>query len=214
LFVATARGRLSGNALGSNDQLELMKFWLTYEGDLHAAGNAERKQAIRRQFRPQLAQLYEVDPVLQVWVRQHEAGMLSPIADFAVKDRPFQFRPLVRIRENMTATLKILLLEHEYRPLIRARKGDLDNRVKTLVDALRMPDLPQEISATDKPRQSETPFHCLLETDALVRGICVETGKLLTPCTQGEGRKYVRATIEVTVNAQADSIAVAINHNG
>jgi hypothetical protein len=58
--------------------------------------------------------------------------------------------------------------------------GDIDNRIKTLLDALRIPkkeELPDDWVPTD----TEKPFHCLLEDDKLLSRFSVDTDRLLIP---------------------------------
>jgi hypothetical protein len=70
--------------------------------------------------------------------------------------------------------------------------GDLDNRIKTLLDALKVPDQGQVCE------QSEPNMHVLLEDDSLVTGLSVETRRLLNRPDKSENE--VRLIIEVTVN--------------
>lgn len=47
--------------------------------------------------------------------------------------------------------------------------GDLDNQLKTLLDALRQPHATRELPTPDEtPDEGEDPFFCLLEDDQLV----------------------------------------------
>ena len=56
--------------------------------------------------------------------------------------------------------------------------GDIDNRIKTLIDALRMPKK-NEIYDQRTPEPDEDPFFCLLEEDELVTKLSVESDLLL-----------------------------------
>jgi hypothetical protein len=60
--------------------------------------------------------------------------------------------------------------------------GDIDNRLKTLFDAMRVPD-PAENYVNAPPTQDETPFFCLLQDDKLITKVEVETDRLLEPVT-------------------------------
>lgn len=71
--------------------------------------------------------------------------------------------------------------------------GDVDNRIKTLFDALRMPDA----DVADNYPQSFDPLYCLLESDTLISGFDVDTGRLLMPQTVRANE--VHLVIEVTV---------------
>ena len=80
--------------------------------------------------------------------------------------------------------------------------GDLDNRLKTLFDALRIPK-PTELSPDDYPRDDEIPFYVLLKDDALVTSFSVTTDRLLKPAPADE----VELIIHVRVHAILVSMA-------
>jgi integrase len=52
------------------------------------------------------------------------------------------------------------------------KSGDIDGRLKTIFDALRMPKNLDE-TARQKPQDDEDPFFCLLEDDKLISEIRV-----------------------------------------
>jgi hypothetical protein len=57
--------------------------------------------------------------------------------------------------------------------------GDVDNRLKTLFDALRRPLESNQIPNGVVPQAGEDPFFCLLEDDQLISKISVCTDRLL-----------------------------------
>jgi hypothetical protein len=77
--------------------------------------------------------------------------------------------------------------------------GDLDNRIKTLVDTLRRPASIQELRGNEKPTAGEDPFFCLLEDDKLVTHLAVETDTLLDLPTGSveDDRREVKLIITV-----------------
>lgn len=75
--------------------------------------------------------------------------------------------------------------------------GDIDNRIKTLLDSLRVPEA-GEIEALT-PDVTENPFYCLLEDDSLVTGFQVKTERLLEPSSGAESQADVRLMITVIV---------------
>ena len=79
--------------------------------------------------------------------------------------------------------------------------GDLDNRVKTLFDALRMPgpDTLYELPSDAEPMKGETPFLCLLEDDRLITKFTVASEKLLEAPIEGERETDVLLTIYVKI---------------
>jgi hypothetical protein len=56
--------------------------------------------------------------------------------------------------------------------------ADLDNRVKTLLDGLRIPN-GKEVLQNASPCPDEKPFFCLLEDDAMVTSFRVTADRLL-----------------------------------
>jgi len=161
-----------------------MEFRLVYEGPLRAHSGARdrrnHKQVIRRHLHPQLGILWGREPLKCLVERRRylEPGggnvcLLCPRGDF-------QFVPLVSDKLDLVASLDILLLRPGPAGRIIRHGGDIDNRVKTLLDALRVP-APDELPKDDRPTDDERPFFCLLGDDALVTRLTVETDELLEP---------------------------------
>jgi hypothetical protein len=80
-----------------------------------------------------------------------------------------------------------------------ASGGDIDNRIKTLFDSLRMPNNWGEV-ARFPADADENPFHVLLEDDSQITKVSVTTERLLTPPAAGEPIHDVHLIIGVTVN--------------
>jgi hypothetical protein len=59
---------------------------------------------------------------------------------------------------RLVARLSIVMLRPEPPGSIITAGGDIDNRLKTLFDALRMPKVISEIPNGDAPQIGETPF--------------------------------------------------------
>jgi hypothetical protein len=79
--------------------------------------------------------------------------------------------------------------------------GDIDGRIKTLLDALAMPQHKEQILADpDAP----SPMYCLLEDDSLVSGLQVESERLLAD--QDHDADYARLYIEVDVRVRQATI--------
>jgi len=86
------------------------------------------------------------------------------------------FIPAVYAGLCLIARLDILFLRPEDPGKVVTQGGDLDNRIKTLFDGLRVPkhdELPKNIAT------STDPVWCLLEDDALVTEFSVRTDRLL-----------------------------------
>lgn len=153
-----------------------MEFRLYYRGPLKSNGNVEHKQAIREQLHQQLKQLWDQKPLSDLKDKllsgQHELGCIRPLEGFV-------FAPLVQGRIDLIADLDITLLRPEEPGAIVTQAGDVDNRLKTLFDALRMPQKRSEIPTKSTPENTDSPFFCLLEDDNLISALKVTTDRLL-----------------------------------
>ena len=76
--------------------------------------------------------------------------------------------------------------------------GDIDNRIKTLIDTLRKPQYANELRGNETPLDGEDPFFCLLEDDKLVSHFAVETDTLLDEIRPGDSDMR-KAKVIVTV---------------
>jgi hypothetical protein len=76
--------------------------------------------------------------------------------------------------------------------------GDIDNRLKTLFDALRVPGVPQEIASNTRPSSANEPHFTLLEDDALIARINVETDQLLAAPDPSQVRLIIRVNIRAS----------------
>jgi hypothetical protein len=89
------------------------------------------------------------------------------------------FAPLVSRRIETVAALDVLFLRHQAPGQMLYEGGDIDNRIKTLLDALRMPSVGELQQIGQTAQYDEQPFYCLLQDDALVTKLTVETDRLL-----------------------------------
>jgi hypothetical protein len=92
----------------------------------------------------------------------------------------YRFVPLIGERLATSCSLDILFLRRDAPGGLVKHGGDLDNRIKVLFDALRMPQNRGELP-TSAPETDEDPFYCLLEDDRFINGVTITTDKLLTP---------------------------------
>lgn len=155
-----------------------MEFTLLYQGPLKSKGTAKHKHELRSVFHSQLKVLWQQKP-------------LNAFHDFLTENPPkgklsilrkvgaFTFAPLVSEDLKLVAELAISLLIPYSPGALISQGGDIDNRLKTLLDALRMPKVDAEIPKGQKPKKDESPFFCVLEDDALITKVSVDTDRLL-----------------------------------
>ena len=156
-----------------------MEFTLTYRGVLKGNGSRNDKHEIRRKIHPQLVELWKLYPLKDM--HDHlPGGQYAPSdSPFARKVGKFVFRPLINPEYDLRAELDITFLRPEPPGSIVLNSGDIDNRIKTLFDALRMPQNESELPKDITPDEKENPFHVLLQDDGLITRISVKTDRLL-----------------------------------
>ncbi len=154
-----------------------MQFTLTYSGELNANGKPAHKHELRRSFHAQLLVLWEQIP-LSEYRYWFEKGTKGTTVDLNRRVGSFRFVPLVSTSIHLICELRIFLLKPEPPGTIITQAGDIDNRLKTLFDALRVPTV-GELPPKVEPQLGEDPFFCLLENDSLISRISVETDRLL-----------------------------------
>jgi hypothetical protein len=102
-------------------------------------------------------------------------------------------------------SLDILFLRAEGKNYI-LQGGDIDGRLKTLFDALRIPRDANELPARAEPEPDENPLFCLLENDDLISEVRVNTDRLLSlPLKKVIGKHDVYLQIAVRLNTTIPS---------
>lgn len=213
---------------GPEDDQEIeaiMKFRLTYHGELRAAAHhtdpkAAHKHRIRREFHQQMKELWRTEPFLSTH-KVSRADMKSRRVsdggshwgddpeekrrwDLAIADtyrqNGYRFVPLVRDEASLLCSLDVLFLRHDM-PGSVIHEGAIDNRIKTVIDALRKPHNASELAGNEVPAEGEDPFYCLLEDDKQMSHLSVETDRLLDPPT-GKNADASLAHLVITVTVR------------
>src|SRR5260221_14331552 len=172
-----------------------MELTLFYRGSLKANGDAGHKHDIRRVFAPQIRRRIPFLAAHQIIHRVEGEASLSFCA------------PITRAN-GRTAELNITLLRPSAPGEIIQHGGDIDNRLKTLFDALRCPTIPEvPPAARAEIQQAANPlglFCCLMEDDALVSALAIRTDRLLDVDPAEKPNEvvlviHVRATTHVAI---------------
>jgi hypothetical protein len=195
-----------------------MKFTLAYDGPLHSQNSGkvfDLKWRIREFISPQLDELWRTHPSLKHVMPAVPVGGYIPMelhhtkspssgrhdgTEYIELREPIEvggikFVPLIRDTYALTCSLNILFMRKE--PAGRIYQGgDLDNRIKLFLDALKVPRSESDRVAQVSPKPT-APIHCLLEDDGLITGLRVEATRLLGYPEEDEN--YVRLVVEVHV---------------
>jgi hypothetical protein len=154
-----------------------MEFRLTYEGSLLATQRdpvtgqvdkrADHKHDIRRQFHLQLKRFWEITPFLKGGERSGPSVLVlepSPTKYKLTIDElskahahyGWNFIPLVTNELDLICGIDILFLRPD-KPGQVVWAGDIDNRLKTLLDSLRVPEANERYDQ-QTPGPDEKPF--------------------------------------------------------
>lgn len=179
-----------------------MDFRLTYRGPLKSkkSTSAKQTQALRRHFHKQLAVLWNSKLLMAAKKYVDPAKPRTPSDIYLLeKVGAFQFAPIVSQAHgwNTVAEIEILFMRPSEPGELIQHGGDLDNRIKTLLDGLRVPSV-TEIPTGDQPALDEVPFYCLLQDDALITELAIKTDRLLTPATTNECELIIRTNVRAT----------------
>jgi hypothetical protein len=188
-----------------------MEFHLIYAGDLlKAAGSHSRaweKHSIRRYLHEQLKKLWETNPALKSYAARTVEWDDKPperFLDNLAKNYErggIGFIPIATDKNGLVLSLNVLLLRPEQPGAILNSAGDIDNRMKVLIDALRMPADASEMSLRSGDEPNPNPMYCLMTDDKLITGLSVKTDRLLI--TRGNTGQEACVVIRVET-AQVD----------
>ena len=193
----------------------IVQFRLTYAGQLEPF-NSRRSQVahqhkIRRAFHPQLKRLWEEHPAFAPfwrpteWVDEVDGGTPGgneTWPEFLARNfarNGYNFVPLVNRWMKVACRIDVLYLRPKP-PGDIIKAGDIDNRLKTLFDALKMPSASADLGEHKTPNADEQPFYCLLEDDGFITSVSVEADMMLEPFeTAQPGIRDARLVLTVTL---------------
>jgi hypothetical protein len=169
-----------------------VEFTLYYRGPLRANGGREDKHRLRQFFHPQIKELWNQPPLNQhrdLFDPDYEPDLNGGAIVVTQYEKPsvardvgdYKFASVVSSEINLVADLTITFLRPEPPGAIVTQGGDIDNRIKTLLDALKVPDRPDALPKGASPSADEHPLFCLLEDDNLVTSLNIKTDRLLEP---------------------------------
>jgi hypothetical protein len=184
-----------------------LRFRLFYRGQLPSGAGrtkTEFKHYLRGQLHPQVRAVWEGERVF----RDHEV-----VAEGSADEYPKlpilrtvagrSFIPLASMRLSCLVEIDCLLLAAEPHGAIVSGAGDIDNRIKTLIDALRMP-TPDEMARAAPPDGLPEPCYCLMDDDKIVRHLSVTADRLLDPERETDAVVIAEVSIRSTNRAMGN----------
>lgn len=165
-----------------------VKMTLSYRGPLPTKqrGVSPVKSALREHFHPQ--------------IRDQSVGMMSGEAKVRLTTDvgDYRFRSPAHSAMRTAVELDVMILA----PRGRTPPGDLDNRLKTLIDGLTRPASEQQLLGHVPPSEGG-PTYCLMDDDALVERISVDSRPWFDP-TASVGEVLVIVTAELVLAPGSD----------
>lgn len=201
-----------------------MKFTVIYEGPLRPQKKATRnhKHSIRQQFHEQLKNLWQLPPLSDLYsiaVGTHSSDLKAPFesegggspisteeATWIKSVDSMHFLPIVSQKSQTVAEVDITWFRNET-PGNLLNSGDIDNRLKTICDALQisphgqMPTPPLLATREDL-------FYCVVEDDALITGLSVRAERLLRPSNSDDALLVIEVTTKI-IRATYGNLALA-----
>ncbi len=182
-----------------------MKFKLLYVGEvkINPKKRSQHLQDIRDALSPQLKRLSEISPYNEIKKKLEKKGK-------AIKTvGGVDFCPLITQDLDLLAELDIQIMHPE---LLETPRADIDNRMKTLLDALKRPQSSHEIA--ENMNRDEV-CYTLLDDDHLVTKMTINTSHLLYKEEASNKNHDYKLLIIITVNIKAskgtpDNLAVIV----
>ena len=173
-----------------------LEFTLFYQGELRSNGDAVHKQQIREALHPQMKRLWNLDPLSGSGYVAYpppdnpsELSLIEMVGSFA-------FAPLISNKLALAAQVTITMLRPERPGQLIQQSGDIDNRLKTLFDALSVPQHLEQLPKGYSPEADQIPLYCVLQDDRLISSVAVHTERLLT-LDEGQSQNHVVLLIHV-----------------
>jgi hypothetical protein len=172
-----------------------MEFTLFYTGIIKSGNKADitNKNDIRVKIHEQLRTLRNHPPLKS----RNDLFDKTQFPDFHTNVKGFDYFTLVSGKWNMYVELDInVLVPHNSMSF-----GDIDNKLKTLFDALRPPKNEDEIPKLWTPDLTQKPLLCLLEDDELIYKVNVDTDYLLDTSLTKSGELMVIMYVKIKGNS-------------
>lgn len=173
-----------------------MQFRLTYNGQIQSRQQAglPAVQAIREALSPQIERLWQYPPLNQSTDWLNPSGTYHACS--TVDD--WNFVSTISNTIGLYGELDILILRPQPLGSVVSKDGDLDNKLKTLIDALTLPTLQQvqDMKRKHGLEQRERQF-CVFSDDNLITKLSVTSDRLLEDMRVATALVIINVTVRV-----------------
>lgn len=158
-----------------------MEFRLIFDGDLRPRkrSSIEDIHQIRMAIHYQMISLWAYEPLAHVKKRWIDEGGSEGNMNARDEIDGQTFISVVSRKLFTQAELDILLLKAQPPGMLVTNQGDIDNRMKTLFDGLRVPTKSEAKELKTRGALGEETIFCLLQDDDLISRLTVSTDRLL-----------------------------------
>jgi hypothetical protein len=175
-----------------------MEFCLHYYGKLKSRDNAVGKHAIRQALHDQVRSLCMSEPFVNAFKSDLDGTRQATEKPLFIEHRGKRYWFLISEHLATVVDLNItILVPHDVGRIIH-NGGDIDNRIKTLFDALRAPAVASEIPSPDSFDYGTSGMYCLLQDDKLINRLSIRSYRDHAPIDGDSVRCLVEAETKIT----------------
>ena len=170
-----------------------MEFYLSLSCHISTTGHRAQKFILRRFFHEQFKHLRDFH-------QEHNLNSAHTFNPANIKEvGPFCFLPLITCGSGKIVELDVILLSHfEPQNRVGYQTGDVDNKLKSILDGLRMAQNKNEIRS-EQVQEGEEIFYTLLEDDALVSRVNIRHERLLFNLEEEPNKRDTFTLIHVKI---------------
>lgn len=175
-----------------------MEFCLHYYGKLKSRDNAAGKHLIRQAMHEQIKSLCISDQFSNSFKGDVEGSRCENENSMFVEHSGKRYWFLVSEYLATVVDLNITILMPHTVGRIVQNGGDIDNRIKTLFDALRVPAVSSEIPISDSFDYATSGMYCLLEDDKLINRVSIRSYRDHAPIDKDSVRCLIEVETKIT----------------
>lgn len=174
-----------------------MEFCLHYYGTIKSNDGVKGKHAIRKTLHKQLKSLCTSPPFDGPFKNDRNGARQDNESSMYVEINGNRYWFLISEYLKTVVDLSITFLFPYEVGSIVVQGGDIDNRLKTLFDALRIPLSSTELPADDDFDYSDDGMYCLLQDDKLINSIQVNAFKDHDPIDDNSCRTIIKVNTRI-----------------
>ena len=174
-----------------------MEFCLHYYGTIKSNDCVKGKHLIRKELHKQMKSICSTHPFAQVFAKDKEERRKPQEKPMFIEMKGHRYWFLISQYLKTVVDLSITFLFPYEVGAIFTQGGDIDNRLKTLFDALRIPQNTDEIPPDDDFDYSDDGMYCLLEDDKLINGVQINVFQDHDPLDKNSCKVLIKVNTKI-----------------